>query len=501
MAVRDRAKPATVLRAWGMATRPGLVWLAVVLLAQGCGNGSPNSSQAAPRKDAGGAHVAEVRAPVEIAALPLGLADASGFRWRDRAGQAAYRQARAAEARGDWAAVVTACRAAVAADPLHLDAAWLLAAGLGRLGKHEELVAPLHQAVAGDFGKWADASLALPALQGFLATPTGEAWRRRLDADRAGYLAALAKAPVVIVGGELFAVDVDAKRWLRLTRTSGAVIAALRPVRDKLAYVTRTAKSGKAMYAIGVVELGHGTTTRTVALGTGGPITLSYSRSAPVGFWITGGTPRTTRRLTEDRTLVTLPAKQRLPDGLRLEIKGRAVTPVAASVPQVTADWDEHGLASAIRIAPTHRVVSAPSPGLICGSTVTWSPSGTHLAFVAQLDNACTPGALDTVAFVADAATGKLTELERAARGLAVEWVGDRTVAIAGDTGVSLVELGGGPPRPLPGAEALVSPRKRPRCPEPTVDDTPPVVTDDEEADAAVVEPPPAGESLTPQNR
>ena len=46
-------------------------------------------------------------------------------------------------------------------------------------------------------------------------------------------------------------------------------------------------------------------------------------------------------------------------------------------------------------------------------------------------------------AYVADGATGAVRELERAIGGIAIEWYGERTLAIAGDHGVSLVALDG----------------------------------------------------------
>ncbi len=57
------------------------------------------------------------------------------FGWRKRGGQPAFRVARKAEDRDDWPRVVDACHEALAADPGHLDAAWLLAVALAKLGK------------------------------------------------------------------------------------------------------------------------------------------------------------------------------------------------------------------------------------------------------------------------------------------------------------------------------------------------------------------------------
>ncbi len=141
--------------------------------------------------------------------------------------------------------------------------------------------------------------------------------------------------------------------------------------------------------------------------------------------------------------------------------------------PDVTADWDEQSLASAIRIGTSNRVVSVPSPGLIDGNTAAWSPDRVRVAFVAQLDDHCAAGAVNTAAFVADAATGRTRELERAAAGIAIAWLTERTLAIAGDRGVSIHSLDDGvAPIPINGATDLIIPRERPRCaaPEPRDD-------------------------------
>jgi hypothetical protein len=56
----------------------------------------------------------------------------------------------------------------------------------------------------------------------------------------------------------------------------------------------------------------------------------------------------------------------------------------------------------------------------------------------------------------------------RASGGLALEWVGDRQLAIADDRGVELYDLGSDAPRAVAGADGLVMARTRSACtPEP----------------------------------
>ncbi|MGN6111370.1 MAG: hypothetical protein ACTHU0_40110, partial [Kofleriaceae bacterium] len=369
------------------------------------------------------------------------------------------------------------------------------------LGKHDELVAPLQRSVAGDFGKWGHASLEQPALQPFLATPLGEAWKRRLDEDQPAFLAALARAVVVTAGGDLYAYDPEAPRWYRLTRTLGAVIGGLRvPAANKILYVTRQRAKSRTTLAVGILDLARGRAIRPIELGTPGPVEIAYATTRRPGVWIGSGAPRRTwRHLDDDGRLTALPPKSTRPAGPWLEANGQAVVPHAIPVPDVTADFDDHGLASAFRIGKSHRVVSVPSPGVVDGHTAAWSADRAHLAFVAVLDDRCVPGATDTAAFVVDAATGALQELERGAAGLAVEWVAERKLAIAGDRGVAIHDLDGAPPFVIGDADGLVTPRKRPACAPvegsaPGAPGEPPPSGDDPDgSDTAVVQPTDAG--------
>ncbi len=447
--------------------------LAIVLcVAAACGKGSGSAQPPPSPKDDAASQATPAR--VDLPSRPLGLAEVAAFQWRKRAGQPAFKQARIAESRGDWAGVTSACKEALTADPGHLDAAWLLAAALGEQGKLAEVVAPLALAVAGDFGRWGTPSLELPQLRAFLATPTGEAWRRRVEDDRAIYLAALAHATITFADGDLYAFDPQATRWYRLTRTGGAVIGALAaPSTRELAYITREGKPGKRELAIGIVDLGKGRTTHTTPLGSKGPITVAYSAKAPAGFYVGAGSPRPTWRVIAKAKLDALPPKTTRPPGPRLEVAGRTARLHALPVPTVTADWDEQGLASAMRIGSSNKVVSVPSPGLIDGNTVTWSRDRSHLAFIAQLqpEATCTPGTARAAAYTADAATGAVQLLFAPAiepakidTGLSVEWMTDRTLVVASGEGVTIVGLDGPERTPLVGATELMTPRPRPRC-------------------------------------
>ena len=459
-----------------------LAFLVLAGAACGGGKGAPpapdpdkaETRDAGPRDDA-------AAAVVQVAAQPLGLPDLEAYQWRARGGHAAFRVARKAEAREDWATVVARCREALAADPTHLEAAWLLAAGLGALGKHDELLAPLRLAAAGDFGKWGPASLALAELQPFLATPVGAAWRQRVEADRAAYADALAAATVVRAGGDLYALALPAgdaagtlaaTRWYRLTRTHGAVIAALpvpsagqAPVGRRIVYVTRQRARLEAEHvlAVGIVDLARGRTSRPIKVAAAtATIRVAPALTPEGGAWIgvvaPGGRAVAWRHLDDDGRLTALPPKSVRLRGAWLEIAAGAARLHALPLAHVAADWDEHGLASAVRLVASKRVVAGPEGGQIDGHTAAWSPDRSHLAFVARLDDACTPDAV-TGAFVADAATGAVRELARGAGAFAVAWIGERrvAVAVAGAGAVDVHDLAAATSARLAGADGLLA--------------------------------------------
>jgi len=456
-----------------------------------CGNRGPQPPPPPEHKDA-----AVVDATVELDGAPLGLPDLAAYGWRKRAGQAAFRVAMRAEQRDAWTEVAAACQQSLAADPGHLEAAWLYAVALAKLGKLDEVIAPLQRAAAGDLPKWGEASLELPGLQPFLATPVGAAWRRRVEQDRRRFADAVARSVIVTADGELYAVELDTRRWYRLTRAAGVVIGALAlPAAHRLAYVARTRRKGAHQLGVGVVDLDQARTRAPIPLGTAGPIAIAYSARPPVGLWIGTGAPRTAlwRQLDDDYQLHPLPARTARPAGAWLEVTSRGAAHLHALPANVTADWDDQSLASAIRIGTSNRVISVPSPGLIDGNTAAWSPDRVHVAFVAQLDDHCAAGAVNTAAFVADASTGATRELERAARGIALQWLAERRLAIAGDHGVAIHNLdGGAAPIPIDGATDLIIPRERPRCaaPEPGEDtgEESDVTQGDEPADAGVID-------------
>jgi len=423
--------------------------------------------------------VAAADAASQVPPLALGAGSVAAFDYRKRAGHDAFRRAREAEAAGQWGDVVARCREALAADPLHLDAAYLLAVALAKTdGAPREIVELLSRAVGGDFIKWGAAVLVQPALQPVLASPLGREWQERVESARREMQQILAVAIIVSAGGDLYAVE--GPRWFRVTRTGGSVLGALRVSGvPELAYVT----AYKKQLGIGVVDLAALRSKKIVYVPD--PVRIAYEARTRDAFLVyTAKAWAQLEETVDTLSLRSLPKTERagyppsLADGATLDVRARRVTYQRLATPHVTADYDEHRLASTLRIDTTRRVINVPSPGLVFGDTIAMSPDGSQVAFVAQLADECTNTTTSTAVYLADASTGAPRELERATGGMAVEWIAERTLAIAGDHGVAIYTLDGSAPRVIPGADGLVAPKKTP-CVAPVAE--PPAAVEDEQ--------------------
>ncbi|MEO7730489.1 MAG: hypothetical protein ABIY55_05915, partial [Kofleriaceae bacterium] len=124
-----------------------LILGAALAVAAASGCHGPDTPPPLPRAEAGPADAAVSH---DLEPRPLGLPELAAYGWRKRGGQPAFRLARGSEQAGDWAAVATTCQQALAADPGHLEASWLLAVAFAKLGKPDQLLAPLARAEAGD---------------------------------------------------------------------------------------------------------------------------------------------------------------------------------------------------------------------------------------------------------------------------------------------------------------------------------------------------------------
>jgi|JI10StandDraft_1071094.scaffolds.fasta_scaffold16489_6 hypothetical protein len=426
----------------------------------GCGSSERARPPAVAPADAGPAPAVRVEVPA------LGTDRLDGWGWRRGPGAAAFGRALAAERAGDLPTLEREATAALAADPGHLEAAWLAAVARARLGRLDEVLAPLQVAAAGDWGKWGERSLELAALEAFRASAAGRGWVEAAGRHRDAYQEALRRAVVVLgarvgergaVGRELYAVDVEAGRWLRLTRTGGAVAGAIAAAGAPwIAYATvrKGARGGRVDVRIAVVDRTTGRAGREVAFDDVAAVTLAWrphDGEVALHAAVVDRAGKGRGAVVDWRRGAIAPVAAPRPlRGERLEIAADGVALRRLPIARVSADWDD-ATASAVRFDRSGKVVAAPAGGLIDGDSLALDPGGARAAFVTAPEPPCEP-TTPRAAYAVEVTSGRLRPLARGAVAGPV-WlddervavtVGDQVEVISAASGVSLATLAGG---------------------------------------------------------
>lgn len=474
----------------------GLVLALGLALAAGCGERKPSTPAAAEPALAGEAAAPPpaVEAYTPPAEPALGVAALAELAYSGRAGHAAFRRARAAERRGDWARMVEECQAALAADPSHLDASWLLAAGLAHQGRFAEVAAPLVRAVIGDPVKWARPARSLSLFAGFWKSGAGALLEPWLEQQDARAHAMLGRAGVLLHAERLVAYDAQTGRWLPLARphrVRGALVAG-----SLVVLVARGPGGGAAAGVderLGIVELRDGAAAglrapapapapdapapapRAVEL-----VALPAARRREVAV-VPGDPARVLVRadagpwqeiVAGHLVALARPAPREISP--RLLVTDGKSTVVRHPVAGVSADWDQSQMASALRLRRSNRVVTVPAPALIDGQRLTFNPSGALLGLVAGVES-CErspaprgAGGARFRAYVVDVLTGAAREVAQGERELELAWLGERSLAVGSDHGVTVIDAASdgsaAPPLELPDV-VLPASARRLRCP------------------------------------
>ena len=459
--------------------RSGTSLVLVVLLGTGAAIGAAacsgsGSGEARPKVTGDDGGVAAAAAPVEIELRPLGTTSLDGFGWRRGAGKDAFARALAAEKKGDLPAVEREAAAALAADPGHLEAAWLVAVARARQGNLDGVLAPLEVAAAGDWGKWGERSLELGVFAAWRATPVGEGWVRAGERYRAALSAALTGALVVVARtapprmsraegeeriehrAELYGVDLAGGRWVRLTRTGGAVVGALpaqgRPLVAYAAYraVAKKGAGGAAIreLRVGVVDLSTGRGGREVVLRDVHEVTLGWASRGAEPALVARVVPAKLGGAAAPARTYALDWRQGLKRGTDLPPPrdGLRVRPLAAErrrvpIAGVTADWDDAGTASALRVDKSKKVVTPAGGAMIDGHSVTWSPDGSRLAFATAAADPCGEGdARGVTVHVVDAASGRHRTVHKGSGVPSPVWLDATRLALVDGNAVRVVD-------------------------------------------------------------
>jgi hypothetical protein len=343
---------------------------------------------------------------------------------------------------------------AVAKDPYHLDAHYLLARLLAQSGEHAAVVDHLVTALAGDYLRYGKKFLEDKELTEFRATAHGEAVKavaQKLADDHAKRIPAglwlvarrssfkWPKDPGVQPAtsrGEVYAYDRETKRYLRLTHTDHKVAGYIR------------APSGNAMAIVGFDKVDRPKVPDEPAtfgavwvqvLDTkewkplGPKIALGAQRVVEVGYaagdqlLITTvpltGTPSTS---AVDTTTGKLTKGSAAPAVPRLALTLDAGQLVRAADGVLAAWSGDPPTATSLKTA-AGGTIAIPESGAVTQASVAVAPGGARLAFVTAVD----PCAKDTAPslYVADAKTGTFKHVLTARSRFGTHWIDPDLIA------------------------------------------------------------------------
>ena len=483
--------------------------LVVGLAAAACGDDKKEPGPKPPEPAIAAAATPSAAEPLDLPSL--GVTRPTDLAYEAGKGARAFGRARAAARKQDWSQVRTACEEAIAADPLHLEAHRMLAGALAQQGEYEEALDQLAIALAGDFGRWGGAALKDPDLEPIASSPLGSRLESMVAvyrdqfvrAARAGLLVVArrsafkeptrpkkAGAPYKLASrAEVFAYQLDTRRYVRLTRTGFQVLGFLvSPSGDELAYVAASQlRPGQAPgpgsegtppvlagLQIGVVSLAAPEAATTpAALKSARTLVLEYlpgnelvaTAHDPRGWWELGEAHAFSIDRSTGKATPTTPPVQAGDGAPRAPAPGAAADagPVAASadpsaVPSdrrlvvryetvelevrgdahgVAADWNpENGTVEEFVIEASRKRVQLPPGEQARRDSITWSPDRARLAF-ATAGDPCAEQALDrqSALYVVDAESGKLRHVVRGSARLQPRFADPATVAFEDEQG------------------------------------------------------------------
>lgn len=443
--------------------------LALALALAACGG----DKQAPAGKGSGSAGGGAPVAAAPLVVPPLGVDAVKRFNYVYGTAQKEYDKVIAAykATPRDWAAIKAAAQATLAKDADHLDARWALGEALAQTGDPAGAATALVTALAGDWLRWGPGLAADPDLATFLTTPQGKELQAAAAKLGAQVDQLVATAPLVLgrrsgwktpgpgtsyaaTRGELYAYDLDGKRFVRVTHTDHTLAGWLRSPSGELllagftqAQVADPAKitgTGRAAGAAAAPILTRSWVSawnpadkavtaakaaigkaRFVWVGYGGGEQIVVMTATASGRWAPGTfttyvVDRGTGKLTKSAGATA--------DGVKLVM---SLDDVARELP---TGWPAE-------LAPdVADKLGAAAPGDERGNprlqSVALSPGGTRLAFGTETDPcAKADGAAKPSLYVADAKTGAYKHVLTAASRFGVQWIDDNRLLYEDGTG------------------------------------------------------------------
>ena len=423
------------------------------------------------KEDAGAGTVKPTVAPLAMPVLGVDRPSRMNYLYGD--GAAAFGKAVTAynAKTRDWAAVRTNCEAALAKDPLELDAHWLLATALAQTGEPAAAVDHIVAALAADYYRFG-ASLDTPDLADFRATPHGQAVVALAAKIGEAYAARVATG-VWVVGrrspfrwpdklgpqasstrGELYAFDRETKRYLRLTHTeheaagfvraaAGDQVAVLgfdkidRPkvdpkdkdAKDKADAPPTFEHAWLAVYDAKTWKpIGKRIAlppAREIAVGYGAGDQLIATSAPAAGRWGLGAATAAAVDATAGK-LTPIAGAAPAPRVALTVDEGRVVRDAAAAA----------GGATVASVAVGATAVTIPESGQAQAATIALAPDKAHVAFATAVDP-CGKDVAPSL-YVADG-KGTLKHVLTAKSRFATRWIDSTTLAYEdGDGGIRL---------------------------------------------------------------
>ncbi|WP_428263701.1 hypothetical protein [Haliangium sp.] len=499
------------------ATATALAALLVSAAAAGAGCRDCQQPDPAPARGDAGAAAVDQRPPAPLpppVPLPLGKASLAEYAYSRGPSRPSMVEAARAEEAGAWPTVERAAAAALEVDPGNLEAAWLLAEALIRRGAHAEALAPLSTALAGDWLRWGERSADDPLLAPFRSSPAGAHYQTLAEGYRDEYLRMLGDG-LLVVGrrgppwyptrrgerrvnhrSEVYAYGLDSGRFIRASRTNGAVVGYVRaPDGKRLLYagyrVERVPAEGPAVMrdlVVGEVDLERGQMSAAeVRFEDVVEIELGYAPAdspagSPAGS--SAGSPGDSTDGATEGAAAAVPvarvttAADPGPRDLRLDLatgQAVAVATSAATRPEpgqavehtadrlvvsvgrvhqrrlpaagVLADWDDAGTAGAFRLVHTRKTVTLAAGESADGHSLTWSPGRVRLAIATAALDPCAaePAQRRVTLYVVEAATGVLEPVATGEGDFAPIWMDDSRLAYmqghGDDSAVTVVDV------------------------------------------------------------
>ncbi len=386
---------------------------------------------------------------------PLGVDRVSRFNSIYGDGAAAYAKAVAASkaAPPDWSAVRDNCTAALAKDPSHFDAEYLLGAAFAHLG--DNVLSSLHfeNAFDGDYLAYADRFVADDSLASF-RTPANMSFADSIAADyqtiaKTGLWLVARRSPFKwpskdgvqpgISRGELYAYDRASKRYLRLTHTDHQVAGFVR------------APGGGEVAIVGFDKVDH-EADKPPVIARGWLVELDPATWKPLGPRVTLPAARTIAAgyAAGDQLLVATKSDRDWTTSSVDRSTGKlAKVAQPLPAPHIEVGLDTGGTVLAgsdgdiTSVAVGSAAITPPESGKAARDTIAIAPNNASVAFATAVDP-CAKDALPSL-YVADPKTGALRHVLTAKSRFATRWLDATTLAYDdGDGGIRLWDVTSG---------------------------------------------------------